>query len=151
MPTKESSSTHKLGEGLELQVSRQVAVLRHGPPGNVQMGFVRPEAEQDLRRTRANESQSQPVPGISCLNPSAPRPGGGCPDCVHTTRSTSLGTSARKFFLRRSQHLPPYPSASPTSRVRISPWRFFPPPPYSLCPINTFSSTHLASLFKSTH
>ena len=42
------NSTHKLREGLELQVSCQVAILPHRPLGNVQVTFLKLEVQESL-------------------------------------------------------------------------------------------------------
>lgn len=42
------SCTHKFREGVKLEVSCQVAELDHRSPGDVQITFLRPEAEESL-------------------------------------------------------------------------------------------------------
>ena len=64
--------TYKVWEGLELEVSHQAAVLHHRPPRDVQLGFLRPEAEESLDPEQRRDSQSWPITAISRLYPHPP-------------------------------------------------------------------------------
>ena len=105
------SSTHKLQEGLELEVSHQAAVLYHRPPRDVQVVFLGPEAEGSLDPEQMRDSQSGPIVAISRLSPTLRQRGR--PGSLHSHRDREAHSLLHPctawvistLFLRLNQYL----------------------------------------------